>query len=253
MSMVLSRTIAGFKFQEYWYDVPAYLASSASINAIRTDDAGVAHDISIPEKTVCLDCKKTPDALWQEFESRARHSIESFDRTGTMMFADTPQKRQLFYAAYKEFATRQGLLIPQAKEEESLDIFLAYSHDNELVHAVAFLPVQSQSLYIYRYSVSIKKSQANAALIWKALCHAHSNKFAHFDLGGIPTDSDCSAKLKNILFFKSQFGGVEKKTFFYLRGNGLLGKLCVRMGGKLLRHEKWYQRIVPVVARIMGK
>ncbi len=226
--MMLKRNLMGWQLEEYWFDEPGYLASTADIAALRSHKEIPGSDCSIPEHTLLVPLDPAPEAILAAFDTRAKASIRQAAKTLRVDLAATPEERELFYAAYRPFAAERGLLIPDAKEEAELDILLARNPAGELLQAGAFLPAKTEGVYRYRYGVYIRKSQANAALMHAAIQRAKSLGFSHFDLGGITSGARPGSSEAGINFFKSQFGGIATNSRLYLRGTRWTTRLLLR-------------------------
>ncbi|GEM_PF-2417278 len=223
--MVLKRNLLGWRFEEYWFDEPGYLASTADIAALRTHGTHGPAPIShcrIPERTLLVPLDRSEAEILEAFAARAKTSIRQAAKHVRIDRAETPEDRKLFYDAYLPFAAEKGLLLPNPAEETELEIFLARNPAGELVQAAAFLPAPLEKVYRYRYGVYVRKSQANAILIRSAILRARELGFTRFDLGGITPGAKPGSPEAGINFFKSQFGGRDSECHLYLRGAGLL-------------------------------
>jgi hypothetical protein len=247
--MVLKRNLLGWRFEEYWFDEPGYLASTADIAALRSHVPAPLSHCRIPEKTLLVALDPGEDAWLAGFAARARHSVKQAEKTVRVEVAATPSERELFYAAYLPFARERGLLAPHPEEEGELEILLARNPQGELLQAAAFLPARAAGIYRYRYGVYIRKSQANAAVIHAAMRRAKSLGFAHFDLGGIEPQARAGSPAAGINFFKSQFGGVETDSRLYLRGTRFSTRSLLRIAG-CLRLPSLLHGAVALAARI---
>ncbi len=216
--MVLKRNLLGWRFEEYWFDEPGYLASNADIAALRTHGPAPESHCRIPEHTLLVSLDRSEGDILAAFATRAKTSIRQAEKTVRVDRAETPEDRRLFYDAYLPFAAEKGLLVPVPAEETELEIFLARNLQGELLQAAAFLPAAGEKVYRYRYGVYVRKSQANAILVWSAIRRARELGFARFDLGGIPPGAKSGSSEAGINFFKSQFGGVDSQCHLYLRG-----------------------------------
>ena len=226
--MMLKRNLLGWRFEEYWFDEPGYLASTADIVALRSHATVSNSDCSIPEQTLLVPLDRSEEAILAAFDTRAKTSIRQAARDVRVGPAVSAEERELFYAAYRPFAAEKGLLIPNAQEESELEILLARNPQGELLQAGAFLPAKGAGIYRYRYGVYVRKSQANAALLHAAICRAKQLGFAHFDLGGITSGAKPGSKDAGINFFKSQFGGVVTDSHLYLRGTRLTTRTLLK-------------------------
>ena len=240
--MVLKRNLLGWRFEEYWFDEPGYLASTADIAALRTHGTQATHGTSgtqgktgtdgtheprrpappshccILERTLLVPLDRSEAEILDAFATRAKTSIRQAAKAITVDRAQTMEERKLFYDAYLPFAAEKRLLLPNAAEETELEIFLARNAAGELVQAAAFLPAPLEHVYRYRYGVYVRKSQANAILIRSAILRARELGFTRFDLGGITPGAKPGSPEAGINFFKSQFGGQEAQCHLYLRG-----------------------------------
>jgi hypothetical protein len=216
--MVLKRNLLGWRFEEYWFDAPGYLASTADIAALRSHGPAPAADCRIPERTLLVSLERPEEAILAGFAARAKTSIRQARKTVRVDRAGTPEERRLFYDAYLPFAAEKKLLVPEPQEERDLEIFLARDAEGRLLQAAAFLAAPGERVYRYRYGVYVRKSQANAILIEAAIRRARELGFAHFDLGGITPGARAGSPEAGINFFKSQFGGVDTASHLYLRG-----------------------------------
>jgi hypothetical protein len=226
--MVLKRNLLGWRFEEYWFDGPGYLASNADIAALRTHGPAPESHCRIPERTLLIRLDRPEAEILEAFDVRAKTSIRQAAKTITIERADTPEARALFYRAYLPFAAAKGLLAPDPAEETDLEIHLARDAQGELVQAAAFLPAPGEKVYRYRYGVYVRKSQANAILMRAAILRARDLGFAHFDLGGITPGARPGSPEAGINFFKSQFGGHEAHCHLYLRGSGPATRILFR-------------------------
>lgn len=216
--MILRRRVLGFRYEGFFFDEAAYAASRADIAALRSHGSAERWDCRIPEWTRIVSLEGGEDALLAGFEARARASIRSAERIVKVTWAAMAGEREAFYRAYGEFALRRGLLVPDPGEEEDLDILLARDADGELVQAAAFLPAPSAGVYRYRYGVSVRKTQANAGILFEAMRRARSRGFRRFDLGGIVPGARTGSREAGINFFKAQFGGEAIRGTLCLRG-----------------------------------
>jgi hypothetical protein len=216
--MVLKRNLLGWRFEEYWFDEPGYRASTADIAALRTHGPAPQSHCRIPERTLLISLEGTEEELLSAFATRAKTSIRQAVKTVKVDRAGTPEERKLFYDAYLPFAAEKGLLIPVPEEETELEIFLARNPAGELLQAAAFLPAAGERIYRYRYGVYVRKSQANAILVWAAIRRARELGYAQFDLGGVTPGAKPGSPEAGINFFKSQFGGRDAGCHLYLRG-----------------------------------
>lgn len=216
--MVLKRNLLGWRFEEYWFDEPGYLASRADIAAVRSHAPVAASHCRIPERTLLVPLGRSEEEILAGFATRARTSIRQARKSVRLEWAETPAARREFYDAYFPFAASKGLLRPDPEEERDLDILLARDAQGLLLQGAAFLPARAAGIYRYRYGVYVRKSQSNAILIETAILRAKALGFAHFDLGGVTPDARPGSPEAGINFFKSQFGGVETAGFLYVRG-----------------------------------
>jgi hypothetical protein len=250
--MKLSRKYFGLRLEEYWFDDAGYHASRAPLKALRTDHFIAGQDCMLPEKTLLIQLDRDERALQDAMAARTRHSIAWCERGVRAKLASNSDERSLFYRAYDDFARSRRLLRPDAAEELCLDIFLAFSPSNELLHAAAFIPFPQASRYRYRYSVSLQKSQANAYLIWKAIQHAKAAGFAQFDLGGIPATA-AAGPLKGIFDFKAQFGGNSADGYLFLRGNNGFLRILLKSVAPILRNHRLLGGITAAMSHIVKK
>jgi hypothetical protein len=226
--MVLKRNLLGWRFEEYWFDEPGYLASSADIVALRSHAPARLSHCRIPERTLLVPLDPPEAAILEGFAARARHSVRQALKTVRVELAAAPADRASFYAAYLPFAAEKGLLSPDPAEESELEILLARNAEGELLQGAAFLPARAAGIYRYRYGVYVRKSQANAALVYEAMRRAKALGFSRFDMGGISPGARPGSAEAGINFFKSQFGGVETESALYLRGSRFSTRLLLR-------------------------
>lgn len=239
--MILKRKLLGLRYEQYWFDGPAYLASSADVAALRThgEIQGVTGEWTpafsgpcqcrIPEFTLVVSLTPAEDEIVAGFEARARASIRNAQRTVKVTWASTPEERQEFYRGYSAFAAGRGLLIPDAREEEDLDLLFARDAGGDLIQAAAFLQARGPGIYRYRYGFSVKKTQANAGILFEAMRRAKANGFTRFDLGGVTPGAKPGSAAAGINFFKSQFGGAEVRGHLCLRGRTPLLRMALRI------------------------
>jgi lipid II:glycine glycyltransferase (peptidoglycan interpeptide bridge formation enzyme) len=251
--MNIKRRLFGFRIEEFWFDPEAYNNSSAHLALLRTNLQTSECDCVIHEKTIHISLEKDISTIFNALSPRAKNSINNISKTGVIMRASSQKDRDIFYKEYFSFARRKNLLRPHQQEETDLDIFLVRSVQGKLLHGAAFIPFPQAGIYRYRYSVTMQKSQANAACLWHALLLAKNNGFSIFDLGGIPYNSNKSSTLHGICFFKSQFGGVAVDTYLYIRGKNPIIKLLLKMCGKLLADEKMYAFVMSFITRMAKK
>lgn len=218
MSLVLRRRVWGLRYEGYFFDEAGYEASTADIAALRAHGAPARWQCRIPEATLVVPLAASEEEIAARFEARARASIRNAQRNVQVTWAGTPGERAEFYRAYAGFAARRGLLVPDPAEEGGLDILLARDREGALLQAAAFLPAQAAGVYRYRYGVSLRKTQANAGILFEAIRRAKSLGYARFDLGGIVPGARPGSPEAGINFFKSQFGGEEVLGHLYLRG-----------------------------------
>lgn len=216
--MVLKRNLLGWRFEEYWFDEPGYLASTADIAALRTLGGSSPCHCRIPERTLVVPLDRPEADIVSAFAARAKTSIRQARKSVRVDRAVTEAERMLFYEAYIPFAQEKGLLIPDPAEEGDLEIFLARNPQGELLQAAAFLPASGERVYRYRYGVYVRKSQSNAILVHTALQRAKETGFLHFDLGGVTPGAKPGSPEAGINFFKSQFGGMDTRCHLYIRG-----------------------------------
>ena len=216
--MILKRNLLGWRFEEYWFDEPGYLASRADIAALRSHGPAPFSHCRIPERTLLVPLDRPEGEILAGFATRAKTSIRQAQKTVRVERAESAAARREFYDAYLPFAREKGLLLPVPEEETDLEIFLARDLEGRLVQASAFLPAPGEKVYRYRYGVYVRKSQANAILVQTAILRARESGFAHFDLGGVTPGARPGSPEAGINFFKSQFGGVDTPSHLYLRG-----------------------------------
>jgi lipid II:glycine glycyltransferase (peptidoglycan interpeptide bridge formation enzyme) len=248
--MNIKRRIFGLGIEEFWFDPEGYDNSSAHIVLLRTNLQTSRFDCIIPEKTIHIPLEKDISAIFTALSPRAKNSINNIAKTGVITLASSQKDKDIFYKEYFSFARRKNLLCPNQREETDLDIFLVRSIQGELLHAAAFIPFPRAGIYRYRYSVTMQKSQANAACLWHALLHAKNNGFSIFDLGGIPHNSGKSSSLHGIYFFKSQFGGTTVDTYLCMRGKNPILKLLLTLCGKILADEKVFAFTTALITRM---
>ena len=251
--MNIKRRIFGLRIEEFWFDPEAYNNSSAHLALLRTNLQTSAGDYVIPEKTIHISLEKDIPTIFNALSPRAKNSISNISKTGIITRASSQKDRDNFYKEYFSFARRKNLLRPHQQEEADLDIFLVRSVQGELLHGAAFIPFPRAGIYRYRYSVTVQKSQANAACLWHALLYAKNNGFSIFDLGGIPYNSNKSSALHGIYFFKSQFGGAAVDTYLYIRGRNPIIKMLIKLCGKFLAHENRYAFVMSIITRMVKK
>lgn len=231
--MVLKRNLLGWKLEEYWFDEPGYLASTADIVALRAHGpAGLSH-CRIPEKTLLVALDRSEEEILKGFAPRAVHSVRQAAKSAVFTRAESEADRKVFYDAYQEFAAARGLFRPDPAEESELEILLARNPEGELLQGAAFLPAPKAGLYRYRYGVYVRKSQANAALLFAAMRRARELGLRHFDLGGITPGARPGSPEAGINFFKSQFGGVETESQLWLRGSRWSTRALLRVAEAL--------------------
>lgn len=230
--MILKRNLFGWRFEEYWFDEAGYLASDADIAALRSHAPARASDCRIPERTLLVPLDRSDEDILAAFHPRAKHSVRQAEKSVRVERASAAERGE-FYRAYLPFAKERGLFVPNPDEEGELEIFLARDRAGALLQGAAFLPAAAAGVYRYRYGVYIKKSQANAALLFQAMRRARESGFAHFDLGGIEPHAKPGSKEAGINFFKSQFGGVETESQLYLRASRRGLRMLLRLAGAL--------------------
>lgn len=245
--MMLKRNVFGWRFEEYWFDEAGYLASTADIAALRSHAPARGHHLRIPEKTLLVPVDRTDEEILEGFETRARHSVRQALKTLRVSVASR-EERPLFYDAYRPFAAARGLLAPDPAEEGDLEILLARDAAGDLLQAAAFLPAPSAGIYRYRYGVYIRKSQANAALIFEAMRRARALGFTRFDLGGVTPGARPGSAEAGINFFKSQFGGAVTESQLYLRGTRAATRWLLR-GAETLRLPSLLHAAAALAAR----
>ena len=248
--MIIRRTLLGMSIDDCWFDHEAYQASSARF-AILRHHLKYPCDLRIVEHTRLIDLSPSLDILYGNLASRARHSITSSDRSFTVARVTSMDELELFSGIYTAFAEKKGLTKPTEEELRNLDIFLARSTVGEIVHGAAFIKAPDRSVYRYRYSVAVRKSQANAALVWNAICSAKAKGYAVFDLGGTTNSSDTS--FHRIDFFKSQFGGKNADFYVQVNGNSLPFKLALQLGAAVLGRPAFYRKLVRTFSPVLKK
>lgn len=216
--MILRRRVLGLRYEGHFFDEAAYEASDADIVALRGHGSAARWQCRIPEWTRVVSLAIEEDALLAGFEARARASIRNAERAVRMEWAAGPGERDAFYRAYGDFARRRGLLVPDPAEESDLDILLARDGSGELIQAAAFLPAPTAGVYRYRYGVSVRKTQANAGILFAAMRRAKALGYRSFDLGGIVPGAKRGSAEAGINWFKAQFGGEVMRTWLCLRG-----------------------------------
>lgn len=226
--MILKRNLFLWRFEEYWFDEKAYLESKADIVALRIHTKISQFDGRMPEKTNVISLLKTEDEIEKGFSASIRYGIRQAQKTNTFFLAESEEDRNFFYQAYIPFAKANGLLIPNPSEEKDLEIFLAKDTAGNVVQGSAFLPLAKASVYRYRYGVSLKKTEANKAILLIAMRHAKVLGYEWFDLGGITTHVSPGSKAEGINFFKRAFGGKEIESQLYLKSNVWYFKIFLR-------------------------
>lgn len=229
MAMVLKRRVLGLRYEGFFFDEAAYEESTADIAALRSHAGAARWQCRIPERTLVVSLEGGEEELLGRFEARARASIRNAARNVDVTWASTTAQREEFYRAYRDFASGRGLLIPDAGEEGDLDILLARDKEGNLLQAAAFLPAPSAGVYRYRYGVQVRKTQANAGILFQAMRRARELGYARFDLGGIVPGAKAGSHEAGINFFKSQFGGVEVEGTLCLRGRTAPIRLLLRV------------------------
>lgn len=227
--MVLSRRVFGLRYEGHFFDEEAWRASAADIAALRTHGSAEGWQCRLPERTLVVSLTPSEEDVLAGFAARARASVRSAARTVSITWAETPEERAAFYRAYGDFAARRGLLAPDPAEETGLDLLLARDRDGALLQAAAFLPARGVGIYRYRYGVALRKSQANAGILFEAMRRAKSLGFPLFDLGGITPGARPGSHEAGITFFKSQFGGREVEGTLYLRGRTASLRAALRL------------------------
>lgn len=246
--MMLKRNLFIWRCEEYWFDEAAYLASTADIVALRMHAQTVHFDCRLPERTRVISLLKTEDEIAKDFSDSIRYGIRQAHKSGNLYLAESDEDRRAFYQAYLPFAEANGLLRPNPKEEKDLEIFLVKDAAGNLVQASAFLPLAKASIYRYRYGVSLKKSEANKAILFAAMRHAKSLGYQWFDLGGVTNPVSPGSKAERINFFKSQFGGEEIASQLYIKSNVGYLKIVLRILEKT-GMVIWLPRYLSLIAR----
>lgn len=216
--MILKRSLLGLRYEQYWFDEEGYMASGADVAALRTHGTATEFQCRIPERTLVVSLLPSEEEIAAGFEARARASIRNAHRTVKVTWASGREERGEFYRGYSAFAAGRGLLIPDPDEERDLDLLFARDLEGGLIQAAAFLRAPGPGIYRYRYGFSVRKTQANAGILFEAMRRAKSLGFASFDLGGITPDAKPGSAAAGINFFKSQFGGSEIRGHLCLRG-----------------------------------
>lgn len=216
--MILRRRVLGLRYEGFFFDEPAYAASRADIAALRGHDAAARWDCRLPEWTRVVSLEGDEESLLAGFAARTRASIRNAGRAVRVEWAGSAGEREIFYRAYGDFARRRGLLVPDPGEEAGLDILLARDPDGDLVQAAAFLPAPLAGVYRYRYGVSVRKTQANAGILFAAMRRAKALGYRRFDLGGIVPGARQGSVEAGINYFKAQFGGEAIRGWLCLRG-----------------------------------
>lgn len=219
----------GLSYEQYWFDEAGYMASGADIAALRTHGTATESQCRIPERTLVVSLVPPEEEITAGFEARARASIRNALRTVKVTWASRREEREEFYRGYSAFAADRGLLIPDPDEEEDLDILFARDVEGRLIQAAAFLGAPGPGIYRYRYGFSVRKTQANAGILFEAMRRAKSLGFSRFDLGGITPDARPGSAAAGINFFKSQFGGSEVRGHLCLRGRTALLRTSLRL------------------------
>lgn len=242
---MIKRRISFLRVNEHWFDYEHYYQDHADIIVLRTNDKNHKHDCLITERTLTIDLREDLNELFRKCEQRCRHSISSASKKNHISLARNDD-REIFYRLYSEFAKERKLLVPDKSEEEDTDIFICKSDEGNPVHFAAFIQNPSLGIYRYRYSLSVSKSQANAALIWAAITHAKNSDYSTFDLGGISKRS--SSELQGIDKFKLQFGAKETDFYVHIRSSNYLLGLLLRCAGLIMQNEMVYRNITHLLS-----
>ncbi|HEV7187928.1 MAG TPA: GNAT family N-acetyltransferase [Blastococcus sp.] len=185
---------------------------------------------ALPAETYLLDLSVGADALWNGLTSEARRSLRKAERDGIRIVEASPGSRTLERAvrsAYMGRGTTDGyhfdtLTAPDQLESTGLAArwTVALSDGTEIGSSLSVANDDIAHGWLGALLPEHRKSRANVALYWDAICWAQQRGVRTLDMIGIPD--------AGIRRFKSQFGGTVH-TYTRLQRTTPLGRAIGRV------------------------
>lgn len=207
---------------------PQWAYSPARADRFTSRGFAIARQHIMPPRTLIVDLRRPPDAIWAGFRSNTRNRVRLAEKRGVTVrvagAGDVPIFTRLFEETNQRHARRLGRvdqIFHAAKhfgERDAMRLFLARG-DGEDLAGIAVFPFGRTATYLWGASSGADEARRlnpNQLLHWVAMQWARDRGCEDYDLYGIPDfdeevlEAQYAARTDgwwNLYRFKRGFGG----------------------------------------------
>jgi lipid II:glycine glycyltransferase (peptidoglycan interpeptide bridge formation enzyme) len=188
----------------------------------------IARQHIMPLRTLIVDLRPPPDAVWASFRSNTRNRIRLAEKRGVSVRVAAPDEVPVFARLFEETNARHARRLGRVEQvflaakhfgaRDAMRVYLASADGIDLAGIVVF-PFGRTATYLWGASSAAedaRKLNPNQLLHWVAMQWARERGCEHYDLYGIPDFDEETLEAQyatrsdgwwNLYRFKRGFGG----------------------------------------------